>query len=404
VATPLTYWWLGYSATYTLPLRVLYPRPPPPPPGRDSKQTSPDFCLPVLCINYSLCRHLGTVSLDMTNSIAGRKRKAGHFEGAVPDDNYPNHSTRGCTASSSVTRSLARYPGLCGRCARLDLDKILSSQHNTARGLLVTTLSAVSTWSKASCSFCRLMSDILNRWDIDDLSHNFKPGLYSYSSYRLSDLGWSSINKTRLRLGPTEECLVPQAADEEGPIRILKRNEIDFNILKGWVSICQDMHTKTCTIEAPSSTTVPFFKLIECETRKVISASNEPYVALSYVWGRQETGPHLDHLPEKVPQTIEDSITATLKLGFRYLWVDAYCINQRREEIMAQVLKMDLIYRNAQITIIACAGKDSDYGLPGVGLRERQPHPYSSVGKHLMVSALSDPRTFIGTSTWSSRA
>jgi hypothetical protein len=71
---------------------------------------------------------------------------------------------------------------------------------------------------------------------------------------------------------------------------------------------------------------------------------------------------------------------------------------------MAQISMMDLIYQKAQITIIACAGKDSNYDLPGVSLRERQPQVHASVGKRLMVSALSDPRALIKSSTWSTRA
>jgi hypothetical protein len=36
---------------------------------------------------------------------------------------------------------------------------------------------------------------------------------------------------------------------------------------------------------------------------------------------------------------------------------------------------MDRIYQNAEVTIIAAAGSDSKYGLPGVGKRHRDPQP-----------------------------
>ncbi|KFZ23426.1 hypothetical protein V502_02116 [Pseudogymnoascus sp. VKM F-4520 (FW-2644)] len=307
----------------------------------------------------------------MPNLIVGRKRKAGHVERAVADDHYPNSSASGCIVSSPVTRALTRNTGLCGRCARLDLENIAPSQSRSANGNLVTTLSTVSTWSK-TCSFCRMMSDILDRRNIQILYDTVKPHLFSYSSCRISDLGWSSINKTLLRLGGSDEYIVRQAVDVEGPIRMLKQNNIKFDILKGWISMCKDMHTKACTVEALSPNTVPFFKLIECETLRIVPAPNEPYVALSYVWGASksqspepDTTPELDCLPEKLPRTIKDAITVTLKLGFRYLWVDRYCIGRRPGELQAQILKMDLIYQNAQITIIACAGENPDYGLPG---------------------------------------
>jgi hypothetical protein len=39
-----------------------------------------------------------------------------------------------------------------------------------------------------------------------------------------------------------------------------------------------------------------------------------------------------EQLPTKLPRTIEDAITVTQKLDFRYLWVDRYCINQQPDE------------------------------------------------------------------------
>lgn len=346
----------------------------------------------------------------MTNLIAGRKRKAGYVERAVADGYCPDSSASGCIVSSPVTRALARNTGLCGRCARLDLENVAPSKSRSAKGNLVTTFSTVSSWSN-NCSFCRMMSNILNRGSVQTLDNTIKPRLFSYSSCRISDLGWSSINKTLLRLGGSDEYFVRQAVDVEGPIRILEQNNIKFSILKGWISMCQDMHTKACTVEALSPNAVPFFKLIECETLRIVPAPNEPYVALSYVWGEStsqtpelDRTSKLDRLPEKLPLTIKDAITVTLKLGFRYLWVDRYCIGGSEGERQAQILKMDLIYQTAQITIIACAGENPDYGLPGVSLRERQPQAHASFGKHLMVSALRDPRILIKSSKWSSRA
>jgi hypothetical protein len=155
----------------------------------------------------------------MSNSVAGSKRKAGHFEGAVPDDRHSKPSTPGST-SSSVTRMVARNAGLCGRCARLDLDKVLSLQHESARANLVANLSAVSTWSITSCSFCRLMFDFLGPRDVQGILDTRQPSLWSYSSNRISDLGWSSINKTLLSVGRDGgEYIVPQADDGKRPYR-----------------------------------------------------------------------------------------------------------------------------------------------------------------------------------------
>jgi hypothetical protein len=50
-------------------------------------------------------------------------------------------------------------------------------------------------------------------------------------------------------------------------------------------------------------------------------------------------------LPEKVPQTIEDAILVVKALGERFLWVDAYCIDQTNsQERQVMIDNMDLIY------------------------------------------------------------
>jgi hypothetical protein len=67
----------------------------------------------------------------------------------------------------------------------------------------------------------------------------------------------------------------------------------------------------------------------------------------------------LEFLSGDLPDTIEDAITVTRNLGFQYLWIDRYCIDQQNEkEASAQIRQMDLVYKNAEITIIAAAGKD----------------------------------------------
>jgi hypothetical protein len=169
-----------------------------------------------------------------------------------------------------------------------------------------------------------------------------------------------------------------------------------------------DLHTKVCSIK--TSQPVPCLKLIDCVTRTIVLALNHPYVALSsYVWGQSSaTHEYVEILPKDLPHTIEDSITVTKKLGFRYLWIDRYCINQeRKEEVSEQVQKMNLIYQNAEVTIIASAREDPTYGLPGVGHRKRDPRTstaYTKIGNHFLISAGLDPHRLIASSKWRTRA
>ncbi|KAJ4350321.1 uncharacterized protein N0V89_008942 [Didymosphaeria variabile] len=77
--------------------------------------------------------------------------------------------------------------------------------------------------------------------------------------------------------------------------------------------------------------------------------------------------------PEGQPaQTIEDAIMTVRKLGYKYAWVDALCIVQDDvDNVTLNVDQMDQIYRGAHLTVIAAAGKDAYYGLPGVSTRPR---------------------------------
>ncbi len=60
-------------------------------------------------------------------------------------------------------------------------------------------------------------------------------------------------------------------------------------------------------------------------------------------------------------------MTLTLKLGFRYLWVDRHYIDQKNEANKAKELAiMDHIYENATLTIVGMAGADDASGLPGI--------------------------------------
>lgn len=57
-------------------------------------------------------------------------------------------------------------------------------------------------------------------------------------------------------------------------------------------------------------------------------------------------------LADVLPQMIEDVIQVVQCLGQRFLWIDAYCINQNDPaEVQETVTRMDDIYENALLTI-----------------------------------------------------
>jgi hypothetical protein len=112
--------------------------------------------------------------------------------------------------------------------------------------------------------------------------------------------------------------------------------------------------------------TRPFLQVMEVEI-------SEPYLALSYRWGevmvgqtRKLTNEACQHcLPlNDIPRTCSDAIQVTRLLGYKYIWIDAFCIIQDDEADKSRELpKMGEIYRHTLFTIYAKGSVDSQSGL-----------------------------------------
>ena len=196
--------------------------------------------------------------------------------------------------------------------------------------------------------------------------------------------------------------------------------QFEPNVVLSWLKYCKG-HTKHCNIQAPE---VPGMKLIDCRSNDLIIREHHPdakYVALSYVWGKSAasemvtSAPAAKAMPQKedetsrvpkdIPLTIRDAIQVTKALGYRFLWVDKYCIDQENAtEKQKQCGRMGAIYAGSQLTIFAL-GHDSNYGLPGVSSRPRFHWQLrrATSGRYDFVSTMPDPHLFIKQSTWSTR-
>lgn len=161
-----------------------------------------------------------------------------------------------------------------------------------------------------------------------------------------------------------------------------------------WLEHCEQHHGSKCKEQGWSFVNQPpdFVRLIDVE-RWCLVAFQEPntrwcrYVALSYVWGGAQNFAldknntrqlHMDFglvpfLDEHIPKTIRDAMLVVRRMGQRYLWVDALCIQQDdRHEKHAQIESMDRIYGNAIVTLVAADSLNANAGIPGVlpGSRE----------------------------------
>jgi hypothetical protein len=98
------------------------------------------------------------------------------------------------------------------------------------------------------------------------------------------------------------------------------------------------------------------------------------YTALSYCWGGDQmtTKTTSDRLHmymkrievDSLPKTAQHALIVTRKLGFRYLWVDAFCIVQDSPQDKAKEIDtMGSIYQNATVTIAASCARGSDVGF-----------------------------------------
>jgi len=103
-------------------------------------------------------------------------------------------------------------------------------------------------------------------------------------------------------------------------LRKLAPELIDYEILRYWLRHCQRHHHTECNPNCSSS--IPGHRVFDCKAGEVVAAPENttfPYIALSYVWGGVGI---TSREPEEFPATVRDAITVTLKLGYRYLWID----------------------------------------------------------------------------------
>ncbi|KAF5980940.1 hypothetical protein FCOIX_4546 [Fusarium coicis] len=149
---------------------------------------------------------------------------------------------------------------------------------------------------------------------------------------------------------------------------------------------------------------IPKFRLLDCKTKTVVELTAfVEYVALSYVWA-SSSDLHESDRAVMSKAVIKDAMFVTIRLGFRYIWIDQLCIDQTNTQDMnCQLGQMNTIYNQASVTIIAAAGESSSHGLPGVGqCRRTIPNNFTLNGttwRHKPIAFTNH----VGASKWSTR-
>ncbi|EEU42846.1 uncharacterized protein NECHADRAFT_84122 [Fusarium vanettenii 77-13-4] len=309
---------------------------------------------------------------------------------------------------------------LCDTCRAVDVAKYLS--HN---GPISTPMGYFQEILKNEhCTLCKL---IIKTLSVHAKSY-WRPGKYPSEMCYLGRLNrgpfpaeievWFHATSKTLPDGIWGHSTVLgriKRVDSVEP-RVFER--LNYSLIRSWMHDCAAQHGPKCNPPGPSRDSLPLLLLDVKRMRLFKGARHCRYLALSYVWGQvkqfqtvksnfqqlQQDGALL-RVRDQLPRLINDSIAFVADLGETYLWVDALCIVQDDpEDKKHYVPRMDRIYGEALITIVALSAHDANCALPGVVAGSRTPSPSpTKLGTLLLVP---EPRSLgaaIESSTWRSR-
>jgi hypothetical protein len=180
---------------------------------------------------------------------------------------------------------------------------------------------------------------------------------------------------------------------------------INIRVLRHWLDTCDRKHGDHCKTNKASASSPwhgPLW-LIDVIRQCVVPAQPDTkYFALSYVWGTStapesalcfessskhkltKRGSLKNQIgkPKVIPQLIADVIDLVSRLGWRYLWVDRYCIMQDNGPAKdSQISSMNAIYAGAYATFVI-ADNTAERGLRGLE-GQTPPRETQSASEHV---------------------
>ncbi|KAM3445279.1 hypothetical protein NHJ13734_000617 [Beauveria thailandica] len=188
---------------------------------------------------------------------------------------------------------------------------------------------------------------------------------------------------------------------------------LDTALPRCWIDYCKDYHTdERCAakLAPPGKTNLT---LIDVESHKVVLAAdlerqNYEYVTLSYATGDYELEPFIQstQLPTTLPATFQDSLSLTHSLGYRYLWIDHYCLPSREHKLERRQ-QLDLVgevFAHSVLTLIVAAGDSIAHGIPGVSVPRDQDQLSLQNESGLFTTSLLRPDVQVAASLWANNA
>lgn len=334
---------------------------------------------------------------------------------------------------------------LCESCRSLRLQDVLDLPWDTLQsaglnGHLLGTRTKLSDSIVTYCSLCQLVTTMLDcpvasfetlEVRVYSAFGNTKKGSFK----RLPDtlkcmdvphlgvVGFNSSTCSSAVVGKRRALCISSSGERELVFSPQSPpGQIKYETVTSWLKCCRLLHKSLCNRKKSRGRPLRFIDCATSPPSLVPAPLSSPYLALSYVWGNRghkysanvtnRIGAGWSIMSPIIlcpPKTISDAIIVTRELGFRFLWVDAYCIDQvGGKEKQSQIQIMDEIYGGAELTLVDAAGSHNNNGLPGVSTTRRtspqDAEQTISIGNIQITRIKEHPKSSIMSSTWSQRA
>lgn len=315
-----------------------------------------------------------------------------------------------------------REATLCPRCASLRFEDLLTTPKARKQCHEILNLGELpDSLAESACPLCRLFCAV--KTDLPDFGlpigelrpyYTLVSILWGYRRPKdctdepLPDKAFLCVVRLPKERAERVAWRIPYATEVNGCIALLEDNDTqlqqqfhtvkrlapairDFGFLREWVDKCESLHGSKCSLVAENLMWPRNLVLIACRERRLVRGiTRVKYAALSYVWGTKgAANPLLTSsgcLPLHLPPTIEDAISIALQCGIEYVWIDRYCIDQNdATQKHDQIRQMDLIYRNAYLTMVDATGSDPEVGLSGIS-RARPTQLCARLGSHTLAA------------------
>ncbi|KAF4965392.1 hypothetical protein FSARC_6806 [Fusarium sarcochroum] len=241
--------------------------------------------------------------------------------------------------------------------------------------------------------------------DYEPLLSSFKSSIYD--DHISADIGLRRYKKADIigldfklfgTADPRTDCLKPLNQTSTST-----SSQESFECLSNWIEACSQNHHSCKKLHTRKNELKDWLpaRLVKItssvdgvpETIQVIetaddnySAADINYATLSYCWGTKpftkllesniETMKTVGVFVKDLPATFRDAITATSRLGLKYIWIDALCIIQQNEkDWKLHSVTMSKVYSYSAITLAAAASSDAHGGL----YRDRSPTSINGV-------------------------